>query len=180
MAEKDFPGEPAPIDPPKPPRRKRALILKIVAAVAVLIVLLILLAPTLISSGPIVSIALGQVNKQLNGKVEISSASLGWFTGVKIEGVRVLDASNAQIAELDHVVVPLPLWKAALGKLNFGDVIVDGVSFDAKYDADGKLNFAELKKAPPPPAAPAAGPTPPQPPPPPAEKPNPAKIPYIS
>jgi hypothetical protein len=133
--------------PPKPRKKKRALLLKILAAAALCLVLLVLLAPTLLSSGPVVSVVLAQVNKQLNGKVEVASLSLGWFTGVKVDGVRVLDAAGAQIAELDHAAVPYPLYKAITGKLAFGDVLVEGLSFDARVNTDGKLNFAELAKS---------------------------------
>ncbi len=132
---------------PPPKRKKRALILKIAAVLVVLVVLLIILAPTLISSGPVVSIVLSQVNKQLTGKVAIGSLSLGWTTGVDVKGIRVLDATSTQIAGIDHVSVPLPLWKAATGNYTLGNVIVDGVTFDAQVDANGISNFQKLVKS---------------------------------
>ena len=177
MAEEDLLNDQAANTHPKPARGKRGLILKIIGGLIVLFILLILVAPTLISSGPVVSIVLARVNAQLNGKVEIASVSLGWFTGVKVEGVRVFDQSNAQIAQLDHVMVPLPLWKAVLGKLAMGDVVIDGLSFDAKRDAEGRLNFADLtKSSPSAPASPAPAPATPSVP----EKSTPSKLLSIS
>src|SRR5208282_3217628 len=103
---------PLPPEPSPPvaanPRRKRRLVLKILAAVVAVLILLVASAPTLLSTRPILSIVLGQVNDRLNGQVEVSSLSLGWFSGIDIRGIRVLDGSNAQIAQLDRLTVPLP------------------------------------------------------------------------
>jgi hypothetical protein len=78
-----------------------------------------------------------------------------------VEGIRVFDSSNSQIAELDRLVIPLPLWKALIGKLTLGNVVCDGLSADARYDAQHQLNFGQLVKEKPstssgttPPAAP--------------------------
>jgi hypothetical protein len=129
-----------------PPRRKRRLILKIAGTVVAVVLLLVLAVPTLLSTGPAVSIILGQVNKQLNGKIQVASLSLGWFTNVKLDGVRVIDSTGAQIAELDHATIQYPLRKAITGNLSFGDIVIQGLSFDAKSDSNGQLNFAKLTK----------------------------------
>jgi hypothetical protein len=162
MTQKDFGGNDTPGIPPAPPagglqgtpalppprkrRSKLGLIVKILFVLVIALILLVLAAPTLLSSGPVVSSILGSVNKQLNGRVEVSSLSLGWFSGVKVDGVKVFDAANSQIAQVDHAVVPYPLWKAVTGNLAFGGIVLDGVSFDAKVDSNGQLNFAQLAK----------------------------------
>jgi hypothetical protein len=122
------------------------LILKSVAVLLVLVILLVLAAPTIISSSAGRSILVDQVNKHLNGKLAIASMSMGWFTGVKIDGLHLLDASGSQIAELDHLAVPMPLWKVLTGNYALGEVPIDGLDIDARYDAAGKLNFSELAK----------------------------------
>lgn len=179
MPEKVFNDQtPLPPEPSPPvaanPRRKRRLVLKILAAVVAVLILLVASAPTLLSTRPILSIVLGQVNDRLNGQVEVSSLSLGWFSGIDIRGIRVLDGSNAQIAQLDRLTVPLPLWKAILGKLALGDVVCDGLSADARFDADHRLNFTQLIKQSPAPAGPAPANQPP------ATGHNPSKPPSIS
>jgi hypothetical protein len=112
----------------------------------VLALMLIALAPTILSSGMALSIIVDQVNKQLNGSIQIGSLSLGWFSGITAHGIRVFDQNQAQIAELDDARLPLPLWKAVMGHLSFGNVVIDNLSFDARYDADGRLNFSTLVK----------------------------------
>ncbi len=139
---------------PKPPRRKRGWILKLILLLIVLVVLLIALAPTILSTSPVVSMILGRVNQQLNGKITVESLSLGWLSGVDIKGVRVFDDQIAQIAELKHVAIPLPLWKAAFGNYALGNVVIEGLNFDARIDADGRSNFQKLGKSTPPQSGP--------------------------
>jgi hypothetical protein len=132
------------------------------AAVVIVVgvALLVALAPTLLSTSPVVRLALGQVNKRLNGRVEIGSVSLGWLTGVRVDGLRVYDDANVQIASADHVACPMPLWRAATGKYPLGHTVVDGLAFDARVDSQGRLNFASLAKTTPAtPAAPTPAPT---------------------
>ena len=172
MADTD-PAAPTNPVPPTPPRRKRRwgrrLLLLAVVVVAGLI-LLVALAPTLLSTRPAVNVALAQVNKRLNGHVEVGSVSLGWTTGVRIDGLRVFDDANAQIAQADHVACPMPLWRAVTGKYPLGHTVVDGLAFDAKVDGQGRLNFAQLAKTNP--SAPAAAPARPATPGPPSKLPD--------
>jgi hypothetical protein len=160
MPEMDFPNDKTPgelppvasVGPGKNPapakkrRFTRALVLKILGAGVLLLVLLVLAAPTLIGSWPIKPIIMGQVNNRVNGKVEVQSLSLGWFSGIKVTGVRVMNAEGAQIAELDHLVIPFPLRRVFSGNYALGDVLIDRLSFDARYDAQGQLNFSQLVK----------------------------------
>ncbi len=157
MAETEAPAPTDPV-PPTPPRRKRRWVRRLLLLAVVVVVgllLLVALAPTLLSTSPVVSLALKQVNQRLNGRVEVGSVSLGWTTGVRIDGLRVFDDANTQIAQADHVTCPMPLWRAATGKYPLGHTVVDGLAFDAKVDSQGRLNFASLAKSAPTPATPA-------------------------
>jgi hypothetical protein len=145
---------PAPSSPatPPPPRRRRWLRVTLRVAVVAVVAGLALLAaaPTLLATRPVVNLVLAQVNRRLNGRVAVRSVSLGWTTGVKIDGLQVFDAANEQIAQADHVACPMPLWRAVTGSYPLGDTVVDGLAFDARYDAQGRLNFAQLVKTEPP------------------------------
>ena len=142
-------GPVPPSTPPVPPRHKRRWLrglLLLVAVVLVGAVLLLALAPTLLGTRPAVDLALGQVNKRLNGRVAVASVSLGWLSGIRLDGLQVFDEAGAQIAQADHVVCPMPLWRAATGHYPLGNTVVDGLAFDAKVDSQGRLNFAQLVK----------------------------------
>ena len=177
-------GDPTP-DPtaaaavtPTPPRRKRRRWLRVVLLLLVLgvggLLLLVALAPTLLSTRPVVNLALKQVNQRLNGRVEVAGVSLGWTTGIKIDGLRVFDAAGVLVAQADHVACPMPLYKAIGGSFPLGHTVVDGLAVDAKYDSQGRLNLAQLAKAQP------ASATPPKAEPEPAQPGQPSKLPDVS
>jgi hypothetical protein len=132
--------------PGKKTRSTRRKILAFFAGIVVLLLVVILTAPTFLSTGSGLSFLLSQVNSRLNGKVEAQSVSLGWFTGVELTGLRVKDAKGTQIAGLDHLTMPFPLWRVITGTFPLGQVSVDGLSFDARTNAQGQLNFADLVK----------------------------------
>ena len=165
-----------------PPRRRRRWVRTVLLLAVLLVlglVLLVALAPTLLSTRPAVNFALGKVNAKLNGRVEVGSVSLGWTTGVRIDGLRVFDDAHVQIAQAEHVVCPMPLYKAISGSYPLGHTVVDGLAFDAKYDAQGRLNFARLVKSQPgPPSSPS--PTPSTPAKPSSSPSEPAKLPDVS
>jgi hypothetical protein len=129
--------------------------LKAVGVVVLLLILLVLFAPTIASTGPARSFVLGKVNENLNGRVEAAGWSLGWTSGLKASGVRVFDASGRQILQLSSVTTQLSLLDLARGNYALGDVVIDGLDFLLRREADGEFNFAKLAKAgPPDPAAP--------------------------
>ena len=137
--------------PPRRPRRRWVRVLLLVVAIAVVgLLVLLAIAPTVASTRPVVNLVLGKVNARLNGHVQVKDVSLGWFSGAKLDGVQVFDAAGAQIAQIDHVTCPMPLWRAATGSYPLGNTVVDGLAFDAKYDGEGRLNFARLVKSSPP------------------------------
>ena len=160
--------DPAAVPPsaPSPARPKRRWVRGLLVVIAVLVVgllVLVALAPTLLSTRPAMSLVLKQVNNRLNGRVTVQSVSLGWVTGTRLEGVQVFDDANVSIAQADRIVCPMPLWRAVTGRYPLGDTVIDGLSLDAKYDGQGRLNFAQLVKTTPPApepagAKPAAGP----------------------
>jgi hypothetical protein len=141
------PGSPA-TAPVKPRKRRRWLRRVVIGLVSLclIVILLVLAAPTLLSTGPARSMILDSVNKRLNGKVAVTDWSLGWFTGVHVTGLKVTDATGRQMASVDTVSIPMPLWHAVTGRYPIGDSKVDGVTFDAVVGSDGDLNFSKLAK----------------------------------
>jgi hypothetical protein len=144
----DSPGQPpaGPV-PPRPKPRKRRLWLKIVGGVVVLIVLLIVLLPTIASTGMVRSLVVNQVNGGvLNGKLEIKDWSFGWFGGQRIDGIRITDTNEKQVAQVGQISTGLSLLKALTGNLDLGDVQIKDVDFSGERYPDGQINFAKLLK----------------------------------
>src|SRR5688500_2308183 len=59
----------------------------IIGGILLALILLVALLPTLISTGPGKSFLVGKVNDSLNGKLDIANLSIGWTSGVRLEGV---------------------------------------------------------------------------------------------
>src|SRR4051812_18060180 len=83
-------GEPSKATEPKVVKKKRRWP-KILAAVLIFLLLVAIFAPSLVSTGIGKSLALNVVNGNLNGKAEIAEWSLGWNSGVTINGLKLSD-----------------------------------------------------------------------------------------
>jgi hypothetical protein len=118
-----------------------------VGAVILILFLFVALLPTLVSSSVGRSIVVGQVNSRINGKLEISDLSIGWFSGISVDGVVINDASNRQILQLPHFETKLGLLAAIRGNYNIGQTKVEGLDVLVSREADGSLNWAHLAKA---------------------------------
>ncbi|MDP9173695.1 MAG: hypothetical protein M3O30_07495 [Planctomycetota bacterium] len=148
----------SPAAAPQAPKRRRRwgrLILGIVAIVIVLLALLVLLAPTLVSTGVARSLVVDRINASyLNGKLEIKDWSFGWTGGIRIEGIQLTDTNNVVIAQIGKITSPISLLHTLSGKIDLGDVQVDGLNVNAIQDKDGNLNLAKVVK----PLPPSTGP----------------------
>src|SRR5690348_16740858 len=77
-------------DAPQPaPKRKRRRWPFVIGGIFVALLLLVLLAPTILSAGPFKSMALGIVNDSIDGKVEVADWSLGWNSGITVNGLKL-------------------------------------------------------------------------------------------
>src|SRR5438477_10301068 len=98
----------APAAKPRKRRRWPWVILGLLLA----LILLVLLAPTIASTGPVRSLVVSKINSNLSGHAQIADWSLGWTTPTDIGGVKVYDANNVLILEVDHLKTDLTLLKA--------------------------------------------------------------------
>src|SRR5687767_9281065 len=128
--------------PPARPRRKRRRWPFVVLSLLLLLALLIVFAPTILNTGPARSFVVGQVNKSLNGKLQVDDWSLGWTSGARLNGVKLFDKDGVQILEVPRVTTELRLLDAARGDLRFGKVTVEGLNALIRRDAQGNINFA--------------------------------------
>lgn len=155
----------------------------IVGAVLLFLLLLLLLAPTLLSSGAGRALVVGQINQRINGRVEIKDISLGWTSGIRIDGLVMFDSAGRQIMQLPHLSSGLTVLNAIRGNYALGKTQVDGLDVLVSKEPDGSLNWEHLaKSSSPTPAGPAAPATPaassnaPSP----SKPPEPTKVPQVS
>src|ERR1044071_3708705 len=126
--------------------------LLITAIVLMLLVLLSLLAPTIASMSWARSIILSQINKNLNGRVQIEDWSLGWFSGTELRGLRISEfhpEGDRQILELKHLSTGLTVSDLLRGKyFALGKTKLEDLAFTLQIDENGVTNFQKLGKGP--------------------------------
>jgi hypothetical protein len=108
------------------------------------------LIPSVASTAWVRGIVVNKINQDLNGHVQVADWSLGWTSGIRVDGVKVFDGQNRQILEVPHISTQLSLLNAVRGNYNIGQTVIDGLDFDAIRYADGSLNFQRLQKQSPP------------------------------
>ena len=133
-------------DSPAATPRKRRRWLWIVAGVFVLLLLLVALAPVILSTGAGKTIILSQVNRHLNGRVEIADWSLGWFSGFRFNGIKVSDADGATVAEVRSVVVRASVPALLRANKKIGVVTVESPRANIVLYPDGTNNLTALLK----------------------------------
>jgi len=129
------------------PKRKRRKWPWIVGGIVLLLVILVALLPTILSSSVGRSIVESEVNSRINGKLQIQDWSLGWFSGISVDGLVINDESNRQILQLPHFSTRLGLLSAIRGKYNIGQTRIEGLDVLVSREADGSLNWAHLSKS---------------------------------
>jgi hypothetical protein len=152
----------SPSAPEKKPRRRRwRWVAGLLGALLLLAAIAVVMAPTLAGMDWVRAIVIEQINKGLNGRVEVAGYSVSWNGGVKASGIRVYDAQSALIAEVGSISTQLSLLDAIRGRFNFGQTTIAGVGFTFKQYPDGSTNFDRLLKRTQSPS-PSPGPTAPE------------------
>ncbi|MCX5659946.1 MAG: hypothetical protein NTW19_09525 [Planctomycetota bacterium] len=151
----------APASPAAKPKRWVRWLLLGGAALLVLLLLIVLLIPTLLSTGAGTSFLVSTINGGIAGQVQIADASLGWFSGQKIHGLKVLDPAGKTIIDAPDVDLPgLSLFAAVRGSRNLGAITLNKARVDLVQDDKGQLNLAQAFAAKSPKAASPATPSP--------------------
>lgn len=125
----------------------------IVGGIFLFLILVLVFAPTLLSIGPARSMVLGVVNDSLNGKVEVADWSLGWNSGISVDGLKVYEDKEGTnlILQASHARTELSLLKAlksGFTEIALGRTDVDNLDLtNLHVDEQGVPNIAKLPKA---------------------------------
>ncbi len=81
------------------------------------VVFVIWLLPTLLGHTPLVSWIASRAAADVNGRIEVQSASLGWFSPVRLYGLKIVDQENHPVVEVPEIrgdrALTAMLWSAA-------------------------------------------------------------------
>ena len=137
-------------------RRKRLIppvrVRPAVFVIALVVVLGIWLLPALVGHTGLVSWIANRSAAELNGRIVVQSASLGWFSPVSAYGVKIVDQEDREVIEVpevhgDRVLVGL-LWNAAhVGRFRLvGPKVTVVLRDDGSNVEDVLANYLVAKK----------------------------------
>ncbi len=117
----DTPAAPTPKAPTRPPRRWfRRLV-----GFLVVVLLLLGFAPNLIAWTGLIDVIARQALSDLNGRLSIGSATLGWLLPVELRDVTLSDTEGAPVATIPRVVSSKSLLALAWDRSDLGEFTVE-------------------------------------------------------
>ncbi len=137
---------------PQPRRKSWLRRLFILFVVIVLIVAIgVAAAPTILSTGPARSYALGMVNARIAGNLQLSDWSLSWFSPLTIRGVKINDLENREVLSVDTIQASAGVLNLIRNGLNFGDITLTAPNIHLILDEHNQpsLSAALQPKQPP-------------------------------
>ena len=129
----------------KKPFRKRRWV-RITGICVAVILLLIVFLPTILSLGVFRRYILGKVSRKLNGEVQMDSWSLGWFSGIQMYGIKVVDTRGQAVVAADHCKVDAGLLSLLGSGLDLGKVDIQTPRANVVFYPDGTNNLLALIK----------------------------------
>jgi len=92
-------------------------------------------APTIIARTPLMDWAVRRGLADLNGTVQISNASLGWFSNIELRGVTIRDKEGHVVAEIGSVRSGKTLLSLLMDTSDFGEWSIDEASVQLIWNA---------------------------------------------
>lgn len=83
-----------------------------------------------------------------NGRLEIGSWSAGWWSGLTLRDVRLIDPGGEELASASQIYSPLSWRQALSGRYRLGETTVEGLSVHLTVNADGTSNFGRITRDP--------------------------------
>lgn len=107
------------------------------------LIFLVVMLPSIAAQTPLLSWGVAQATSDLNGKVTVSSASLGWFSPIVLNGVEVVDAEGAPVAEIPTIRVSQSLLGLIGNAANLGTIEINQPVVHVTV-SQGKSNLEQL------------------------------------
>ena len=167
MNDQPTPAEPAPAAPPADGPTPRhsfsgALLTTGIVLLAVACIIVVLLPQWLVSPAGIRQVIIRSI-PQLQGDVEVDAASIGWFTPLAIDGIRLVPAdTTTPPLVIEQIRGERSMFDILQHGGRLGDVTVTGLAFNLVFDEQHISNLQRTVGKPPTRPQPAAtGPEPP-------------------
>jgi hypothetical protein len=105
---------------------------------------LALALPTVISFGPVTQLIVSAADSSLPGTLRLKDLSVGWFTGLRIDGLSLEEPDGGVVVGIERVRVERSLGGMILQGDRLGKVSIEGINADLARRSDGTINLIEL------------------------------------
>ncbi|MBN1852488.1 MAG: hypothetical protein JW829_07175, partial [Pirellulales bacterium] len=112
-----------------PPRRSRRRWRRWILFSLLAGVLLILLAPMIVAHSPILDIILSSVLEPDQGRLTAAGASLGWFSSLALDKVKILDSEGQKLLDVSTIRIDRSLVGLLMDRVNLGTIRVEQPTF---------------------------------------------------
>lgn len=110
---------------------KTTRILKwVLAAAVVLILLAVFLLPSLVSSKKGREIILAKINDLVDGEVDFSTLSAGWFKGLKVTDFSFENDAGRTVVRIKQIATRPRYASVLMGRLSFGETVIDDIQIN--------------------------------------------------
>ncbi|QDU77615.1 hypothetical protein Pan97_46870 [Bremerella volcania] len=107
------------------------------------LIFLVVMLPSIAAQTPLLAWGVAQGTADLNGKVTVGSASLGWFSPIVLKDVEVVDAEGAPVAEIPSIRVSQSLLSLVGNSANLGTIEINQPVVHVTV-SEGKSNLEQL------------------------------------
>lgn len=88
--------------------------------------------------------ALEHINRRINGKLEVNSWKLSWFTGMTLEGVRLRASDEQIVLDCTSIKSDLTLWGLVSGNYDVGTMEFNAPAIRLRRYADGSNDLGRI------------------------------------
>ena len=107
----------------------------------------VIFGPTLASSGVGRRLILSQINRHIQGKLDITDWSLHWTGGIEVRGLCLYDQQHVPVVSIEKMHTQLTLWNALRSRFHCGDTQLDGLDLaHLVIHRDGSTNLEQILK----------------------------------
>ncbi|NQT15342.1 MAG: hypothetical protein HQ582_21480, partial [Planctomycetes bacterium] len=135
----EFPAEQSPLEERAPegpaPRRRSAW--KWLLAGFVGLVVLVWLLPPIVANSPLLNTILGSFATDLKGKVTARSATLGWFSSLKLSGIEIRDEQGQPLLDVPEIRGDRSLLAILWDSSNLGRIRLEKPTLNVVLREDG-------------------------------------------
>jgi len=134
----------------KPGRVKRKIALIVLIVLVLLAAAVVVFVPVFVSSGSARRMILAKANSSINGTLDFTSISMGWFRGIEVSGISFKDGSGRTKVAVKGFATKPHYLSLLTGTASFGKTVIDRPRIEIdlqKETGSGKQEPAQKQTA---------------------------------